>query len=312
MNFYFFIFESSAIFAFLAVLWHRRKDKETLEILTLAFVYGMILEALNIHMSRGIYSYAPVFLLEISGVPLCIGAGWAIIFYLSRFFAERFDFRWWQSPFFMALIALSYDVAMDAVAIRLGFWHWSISLGEEWFGVPYDNFFGWLAVVWTFALFINFSFQNFIREKYRKIIRCLVPIISALLLGFQIMIYINLSAVLSGKYSPGEALELYDKMEYSFAYTPEVQRAKGALLLLIILALTVAVKRWAKKKTVIKTGSGFEAYVSLAIHLMFLAFLFFAGIYKESSLLVIVSLAVFAIDIILKHPRRELPKDGRQ
>jgi hypothetical protein len=130
----------------------------------------------------------------------------------------------------------------------LGFWSWKIPLDQEWFGVPYDNFFGWLAVVWTFALFINLSFQDFVKEKYRKIVRYLAPAFAALLLGMEIMVYINLSAVLSGKFTWGEALALYNGHEYDYAYIPEVQKAKGGLLLFIVLSLSVLCFFWIKRR----------------------------------------------------------------
>lgn len=297
------IFESGTILALLAVAYHERKDRKTIEVVSLAFLYGMILEALNIHMSRGIYSYNPAFALEIFGVPLAIGAGWAIIFYLSRSIAGRYGLRWWQSPFLTALIALSYDLAMDAVAIRLGFWQWSIPLCEEWFGVPYDNFFGWLAVVWTFALFINLSFRDFVKEKYRRVLRYLSPVLSALLLGFQIMIYVNLSAVLSGRYSWAEARTLYDQGEYSFAYVPEVQEAKGRLLLFIILSLSVLSWIWIRKsKDIRRPKDGFVLWVSSAVHLMLLCFLLFSGIANDYPIFILVSISALAFGLLLEKP----------
>jgi len=302
MNPYFFIFEFGAICGLLAVFYHERKDNKLLQILTLSFIYGMILEALNIHMSGEIYTYSPVFLLEILGVPLAIGAGWAVLFYLAYSLADRFNLAWWQSPFLMALIALSYDLAMDAVAIRLGFWQWKIPLDQEWFGVPYDNFFGWLAVVWTFAFFINLSFQDFVKEKYRKIIRYTSPIASALLLGMEIMVYVNLSAVLSGKFSWGEAIRYYNNGQYSYAYVPEVQTAKGFLLLSIILSLSAAISFWKKKsKSSVKSGDIFSYYLSLSIHLMFFSFLFVSGIYKDYPIFIMISALMLLLNLLLEN-----------
>ncbi|MFA7170481.1 MAG: carotenoid biosynthesis protein [Candidatus Paceibacterota bacterium] len=301
MNPYFLIFEFGAIFAFLAVLFHERKNAKMIEVLTLAFVYGILLEALNIHMSQGIYVYNPVFILQIFDIPLAIGAGWAIIYYLAQGTAKRFNLSWWQSPFLMMLIALSYDLAMDAIAIRLGFWSWKIPLDQEWFGVPYDNFFGWLAVVWTFALFINLSFQDFVKEKYRKIVRYLAPAFAALLLGMEIMVYINLSAVLSGKFTWGEALALYNGHEYDYAYIPEVQKAKGGLLLFIVLSLSVLCFFWIKKaKAVSAPKDSFAIYTSLAIHSMFFFFLITSGIYEGHPIFIIISLLTCAFVLLLE------------
>jgi len=302
MNPYFFIFEFGALYTFLAVLFHERKNAKIIEVLILAFVYGIILEALNIHMSREIYVYNPIFFLKIFDVPLAIGSGWAVIYYLACGITKRFNLAWWQSPFLMALIALTYDLSIDAIAIRLGFWSWKIPFNQEWFGVPYDNFFGWLAVVWTFALFINLSFQDFVKSKYRKIIRYLAPVTSALLLGMEIMVYVNLSAVLSGRFSLGEAMALYNAQEYSYAYIPEVQNAKGGLLLLIILLLVTLSLSWiGKAKVVPAQRDNFAIFTSPAIHLLFLSFLLVSGIYRAYPVFIPISifaaLPVLALDL---------------
>lgn len=320
MNLYFFIFEFGAICGLLAIFYHERKDRKLLQILALSFIYGMILEALNIHMSNEIYTYSSVFLLQIMGVPLAIGSGWAVLFYLSYGAADRFNLAWWQSPFLMALIALSYDLTMDAVAIRLGFWQWKIPLDQEWFGVPYDNFFGWLAVVWTFAFFLNLSFQDFVKEKYRKVIFYTAPVTSALLLGAEIMVYVNLSAVLSGRFSWGEAMRYYNSGQYFYAYVPEVQAAKGFLLSAIILFLSVALLFW-NKKSESSAGSGdvFSLHLSLSIHAMFFVLLFASGIYKDYPIFVVISVLMLILTLLLEnypkalvHKNKSRPLTGQR
>jgi hypothetical protein len=220
--------------------------------------------------------------------------------------AERFNLAWWQAPFLITLVALSYDLAMDAVAIRLGFWSWRIPLNQEWFGVPYDNFFGWLAVVWIFALSVNFSYQDFVKEKYRKIIRYAAPITSALLLGMAIMIYVNLSAVLSGRFSWGEAKAFYDRREYDYAYLPEVQRAKGLLLLFIVLSVSALCFAWMKKaKAVSAPQDGFSIRASLAIHSMFFLFLVSSGIYESQPIFIAISFFACAFSLFLESVPRK-------
>jgi len=303
MNLYFFIFEFGAIFAFLLLLYRERKNRRMVEILILAFVYGIILEAFNIYMSQQIYSYSPVFVMEIFGVPLAIGAGWAVIYYLSWSVAKRYNLAWWQSPFLMALIALSYDIAIDAVAIRLGFWSWKLPLNEEWFGVPYENFFGWLAVVWTFSLLINLSFQNFIKLKAQKIIRCSSLVISPLLLVVQIIIFENLSAILSDKFTFGEVVALYNLQERSYVYLPEVQATKGALFFVLILSLSFFCAVWIGKNKNKPRGEleKFPIMLSTSIHLMFLFFLIASGVYKDLPALLLISIATFGLNILLNY-----------
>jgi hypothetical protein len=57
------------------------------------------------------------------------------------------------APMADAVWALLLDVAIDAVAIRLGLWTWTIRLDEGWFGVPWGNFFAWLFVAFWFSFF---------------------------------------------------------------------------------------------------------------------------------------------------------------
>ena len=52
-----------------------------------------------------------------------------------------------------AVWAILLDLALDAVAIRLGLWTWTIRADEGWFGVPWGNFFAWLMVAFWFAFF---------------------------------------------------------------------------------------------------------------------------------------------------------------
>jgi hypothetical protein len=61
----------------------------------------------------------------------------------------------WLRPFLDVILALNIDVVMDAVAIRVGYWSWSIPLTDEWFGVRYGNFFGWISVILLFSFWIR-------------------------------------------------------------------------------------------------------------------------------------------------------------
>lgn len=58
------------------------------------------------------------------------------------------------------LLALNIDLALDAVAIRLGFWDWGQGLEFEYFGVPYGNFWAWFWVVFSFS----FGYRLFARR----------------------------------------------------------------------------------------------------------------------------------------------------
>jgi uncharacterized membrane protein len=85
-------------------------------------------------------------------VPLCIGVAWSCIIYSSMEFSDASNLPYWTRPVLDGLLALNIDLALDAVAIRLGFWDWGQGLGFQYFGVPYANFWAWFWVVCSFSL----------------------------------------------------------------------------------------------------------------------------------------------------------------
>lgn len=235
-NIYYFIFEFGALATFFLILRRENKNKRLLEILILAFAYGLLLEIINTRLS-GSYSYSKDFIFQAYGIPFAIAAGWAIVYYASGQIAKYYGLEWYRSPFFMALLAVVFDMMLDPVAVRLGFWSWKIPLNQEWFGVPYDNLIGWMAVVWTFAYLVNLSERQIFKEKISKLMKYVIVMISPVLLGIQITIFVTLSAFFSGRFTFGEILGFYQNWDFSYAYVPEVQIWKSYIFALIFLTL---------------------------------------------------------------------------
>jgi len=67
-------------------------------------------------------------------------------------FSDASSLPYWVRPVLDGLLALNIDLALDAVAIRLGFWSWGQGLRFQYFGVPYANFWAWFLVVFSFSL----------------------------------------------------------------------------------------------------------------------------------------------------------------
>lgn len=86
-------------------------------------------------------------------IPLCIGVSWGMIIYTAMETSDRFALPWYLRPILDALLALTIDLSMDAIAIRLGFWTWGQA--GPWFGVPLGNFYAWLIVVLGFSLLLR-------------------------------------------------------------------------------------------------------------------------------------------------------------
>ncbi len=146
----FIVFEVLTILLFLACLWHAsRQGKARVLELTASLVYGVSLEWMTLKQLEA-YHYGD-FLIMLDGAPLCIGLGWAVIIYSGMEFVKHLDMPDFARPFLVGLMALHIDAAMDAVAIRLGFWNWVIPLDMQWFGVPYGNFWSWFIVATSFS-----------------------------------------------------------------------------------------------------------------------------------------------------------------
>lgn len=146
----FIVFEILTMLLFTACLWHasRQGRARVLELFA-SLVFGVSLEWMTIRQLEA-YHYGQ-FLVMFDGAPLCIGLGWAVIIYSGMEFVKQLEMPNFARPFLVGLMALNIDAAMDAVAIRLGFWNWIIPLDLQWYGVPFGNFWSWFIVTTSFS-----------------------------------------------------------------------------------------------------------------------------------------------------------------
>lgn len=150
-NIYFLLFELIIYIQFALCLNHARKHG-TANLLKLAFgiLFGVSLELATIWQLQA-YEYGQ-FLLMVWDVPLCIGVAWSCIIYSAMEFSDASSLPYFLRPVLDGLLALNIDLALDAVAIRFGFWNWGQGLEFQYFGVPYANFWAWFWVVFSFSL----------------------------------------------------------------------------------------------------------------------------------------------------------------
>ncbi len=113
-------------------------------------LFGLLLEWATIQQLNA-YEYGH-FLVMLGPVPMVIGVAWSTIIYSVRAFSDSTDLPEWSRPILDALLALNIDLSMDALAIRLGMWDWGRGLDYQYFGVPYNNFWAWFWVVFSFSL----------------------------------------------------------------------------------------------------------------------------------------------------------------
>ena len=126
-----------------------RSSPEDMLRLVVGVLFGLLLELATIWQLKA-YSYGS-FLIMLSDVPLAIGIGWGVIIYSAKLFSDATNLPDSLRPVLDGLLALNIDLAMDAVAIRLGMWDWGLGLHSQYFGVPYANFWAWFWVVVIFS-----------------------------------------------------------------------------------------------------------------------------------------------------------------
>lgn len=149
------IFEFLSYGLLAACLWHAaRQERHRMVELAAALVYGVFLEWMTLRQLEA-YQYGR-FLVMFDGAPLTIGVGWAVIIYSAMELSDRLALPEAARPWLDGLLALNIDLSMDAIAIRLGMWHWGfVGLDEQWFGVPWVNFWAWFIVVTSFSACIR-------------------------------------------------------------------------------------------------------------------------------------------------------------
>lgn len=120
-------------------------------------LFGLLVEVFFTAVYAG-YTYGS-FLLAVRGIPLWVALGWGTILWTSMQASDRLGAPWYLRPITDGLLALSLDLTLDPVAEALGWWHW-IRPGQ-FFGIPYDNFLGWIAIVSFYGLAVRGGFRWF-------------------------------------------------------------------------------------------------------------------------------------------------------
>lgn len=150
-NAYFILFELIIYLQAALCLHHAWKQGFThLGRLLTGVLFGILLELATIRQLHA-YEYGR-FLIMALDVPFCIGVAWGCILYSAMEFSDASSLPTWTRPVLDGLFALNIDLALDAIAIRLGFWDWGQGLEFQYFGVPYANFWAWFWVVFFFSL----------------------------------------------------------------------------------------------------------------------------------------------------------------
>jgi putative membrane protein len=178
----FFMIAFFTIIIFLFALWHsivKLGIKNALIFLFLSGLASFFAEVIGVNFGYafGSYSYSELLGPRILGVPILVFLMWIAIIYVAyqvsehitnfRFTAKTpFLIRVWIS-FWSALLTsqavAAWDLALDPIATNLNWWIWTKR--GEYFGVPIENFIGWIVISFV-AVFIYKLF--FEKEKLER------------------------------------------------------------------------------------------------------------------------------------------------
>lgn len=173
---YFHLFELTLFLQLAVCLPHAWKHgKANLLRLFAGILFGVLLELATIRQLNA-YEYGQ-FLVMVLDVPLGIGVSWGCIAYASMEFSDASSLPYFARPVLDALLALSIDLSLDAVAIRFGFWDWGEGLDYQYFGVPYANFWAWFWVIFSFST----GYRFFARRE--ELVRTWIAPLAALIVG---------------------------------------------------------------------------------------------------------------------------------
>ncbi|MEX1155915.1 MAG: carotenoid biosynthesis protein, partial [Chloroflexota bacterium] len=113
---------ASIFFVGAAIAALRRGRLPFLELISAA-AFGILLEVAD-QLILGTYHYSSDWILNIDRAPVVIGLTWALIIAGAMRLTDALGVRRRYAPFVDAVLAISLDLAFDAIAIRMGLWTW--------------------------------------------------------------------------------------------------------------------------------------------------------------------------------------------
>lgn len=281
---YFLIFESIVFFAFILITAreiYQKNFRRLFEIISCA-VFGLILEVGNTYLAHT-YSYNQNFLINLIHVPIAVGLGWAVIIYCAMLLSDQYNIPWHLRPFMDALTAIMVDLAMDVVAIRLGFWSWTIPLDKEWYGVPFENLVGWILVVLSFSFIMRFIRTLNYHRVLTKVLMIFSPVLSYIGLMFGLLIF-SIIAILPYQINNWTTLVSFQyDPSLRILFNPQVELWK-LILFTIIFTELVNIVVWSLvkyRKKYLKNFDILSFSCLTSIHLFFMIAIFTSGLYAH-------------------------------
>lgn len=248
MNPLYLLIEVSASLFFIgaALAALRRGRLPFLELISAA-AFGILLEEGD-QLVFETYHYSPDWILTIDRAPVVIGLTWALIIAGAMRLTDALGVRRRYAPFVDAVLAISLDLAFDAIAIRMGLWTWrGIGPTDGWFGVPAGNFYSWLIVILAFSSLTRWLRDAAARRRALEWLQLAVPLPAFGLLLAGIVPFAILHPILDPR--PGGGMAIFLVVLAAFAavsgwaiWGPDRIRSGGERLAILELGLALGTR----------------------------------------------------------------------
>src|SRR5579859_7642068 len=273
-------------YAFLGLcIWHAlhqgRLRRARLIELGAGVVYGLALEIATTFQLHS-YEYG-CFLIMFGHVPLAIAVSWGIILYSAMAFADSLGFPSWAAPAVVGLLGLNIDLAGDAIAIRLDMWRWlEYARDQEWFGVPYANFYAWFIVLSSCSALLWRVRSVTTRAGWRGPLAALAAVVGSMVI-----------------------LIVLDEIEVQYDHHGGIVWLPAAIVItgaLSVVARGVWVMRSSGRTHVAYREKGMSALIPTIVpfyfHFFFFSMLFIGSIATQLPVLVAISLAMVVVSFV--------------
>jgi hypothetical protein len=241
-------------------------------------LFGILLELTTIYQLHA-YSYGK-FLLMIGNVPLAVGVAWGVIIYAVRLTAAKAGLPPSVRPILEAFLALSIDLVMDAIAIRLGMWDWGYGLKYQYFGVPFNNFWAWFWVVFSYSSGIQIFTHWFTKNKKS----------GAAISSIPANLLISWSSLLTG---------LFGVLSTNAFIVYVIPAALNPMVILAMLACALGILLCHKPKLSFHSGDSIEFWIPLAFHANFLGTGIISQVIFNPPILLWIGLAMLLISFFI-------------